>query len=244
MSKSIKNIIIFVVIVIILGVGYFMFFGKTSAPVSNTNSSLQTSAGVAPVNSVVSTNSLTSAEATKISQEFVNQLLNLQAIKLNDDIFSSLAFQSLQDFSIVLVQPGNEGRPNPFAPFGTDGLDPSNSISTDSAVITTGESWVAVKLGNRDVLHLPSWTPVPITALSSNNSTTVTVGYTFTLPGGFTITFGGPQSSCTTNQFGSFQYGVSTKTCIKNFTVQLNGENPTPEIKTSFGDFVQKNLNY
>jgi hypothetical protein len=137
MKMNIKNIIMFVIILVIVGVLYFVFFGGKAklAPSANTNNSLTTSAtGAAPVNSIINQTPVTSADATKISQEFVSQLLNLQAIKLNDDILSSLAFQSLQDFSITLIQPGNEGRPNPFAPFGADGIDP-NATGTPSGVI-------------------------------------------------------------------------------------------------------------
>lgn len=246
MSKSIKNIIIFIIILVILAVAYFMFFGKTKAPTNTTSSSnLQTTAtGAAPTNSVVNTNAnaMTSAEATKISQEFVNQLLNLQAIKLNDDIFSSLAFQSLQDFSIVLVQPGNEGRPNPFAPFGADEAIPNSSSTDGSVIFTPGEAWTIIKLGNNDISYPPSWSNTPITAVTPGASQATVVGYTFNIPGGFMITWGGPQSSCTSGQFGSFQYGVSTKACIKNLTVQLNGQNLTPEAKTSFGELIQRNM--
>lgn len=244
MSKNIKNIIIFIIIAVVIAIAYFMFFGKASTPANTpTNSALQTTAtGTAPTNSVVNPNVMTSAEATKISQEFVNQLLNLQAIKLNDDIFSSLAFQSLQDFSIVLVQPGNEGRPNPFAPFGADELDPNSSFIQSEAVFISGESWTNVKIGNINISYPPSWTSVPISVVSPNSSQTTIVGYTFSIPGGFEITWGGSQSSCTSNQFGSFQYGVSTKACVKNLTVQLNGENLTPEAKANFGELIQRNM--
>lgn len=127
MSKFLKS---FILIVVVLAVGfamYFFLFAKKE-PVNNspTNSSLQSSSG-APVTGIVRQTPTSSIEASKIGQEFINQLLNLQAIKLNDEVFSSLAFQSLEDFTIVLVQPGNEGRPNPFAPFGADNTDPDPS---------------------------------------------------------------------------------------------------------------------
>jgi hypothetical protein len=139
MKKNIKNIIIFVIILIIVAVGYYLFFGKTSSLTGVApSSSLQTSTGQVPIDSVIDPNSMTTIDASQISQEFVNQLLNLQAIKLNDDIFSSLAFQSLQDFSIVLVQPGNEGRPNPFAPFGSDDENPdATTTPVDSGIVVT-----------------------------------------------------------------------------------------------------------
>lgn len=125
MSKFLKN---FIIIVVFLGAAfaiYFFLFAKKE-PVNNSlgsNSSLQSSSG-SPVTGIVNPTPVSSIEASKIGQEFVNQLLNLQAIKLNDEIFSSVGFQSLEDFTIILVQPGNEGRPNPFAPFGADSLTP------------------------------------------------------------------------------------------------------------------------
>lgn len=119
-----KNILMLIAIIVIIGVVYFIFFGgKAPVETVTTNGSLQSSSG-APVTGIVQNTPVSSVEASKIGQEFVNQLLNLQAIKLDDGVFSSLAFQSLEDFTIVLVQPGNEGRPNPFAPFGSDGTTP------------------------------------------------------------------------------------------------------------------------
>ena len=150
MKKNIKNIIIVVVLLALAGVAYYLFAGKISTPVATTSSSLQTSTGAVPTNSIINPDQLTQDDASRISQQFVNQLVNLKAIKLNDDIFSSLAFQSLQDFSITLVQPGNEGRPNPFAPFDADGIDPNSSTTvSDTGIDIT-----------------------PVNSLPSNSSTT------------------------------------------------------------------------
>lgn len=128
----------FVVILIVIAILYLVFFGgKSSVSTGQTNSGLQsTTTGTSPVTGIVQNPSITSVEASKIGQEFVNQLLSLQAIKLNDEVFSSLAFQSLEDFTIVLVQPGNEGRPNPFAPFGADGVEPGTT--SDQALDNPG----------------------------------------------------------------------------------------------------------
>lgn len=121
MSKTFKKIIILVLLLALAGVIYFFLFSnKEKVNLTQNNSSLQSENSGAPVSGIIQDRSISSIEADKIGQEFINQLLNLQAIKLNDEIFSSLAFQSLEDFTIVLVQPGNEGRPNPFAPFGAD----------------------------------------------------------------------------------------------------------------------------
>ncbi len=124
MSKTLKNILIFGVIAIIIVLVVVMFVGKTKAPAATPGANgLQTSSGN-PVSTIVNPQPQSTVEASQIGQEFINQLVNLQAIKLDDEIFSSLSFQSLEDFTIILVQPGNEGRPNPFAPFDADGTQP------------------------------------------------------------------------------------------------------------------------
>ncbi len=65
---------------------------------------------------VLSSESSTSTQS--IDQDLINLLLTLNAIKLDDSIFSDPAFQSLQDFGKDLV-PEPVGRPNPFAPLGS-----------------------------------------------------------------------------------------------------------------------------
>lgn len=125
MSKTFKNIVLFLIIIAALILVYIFFFSKSEVPAPATsNSSLQSTSatgGTVPITPIVQQQSQSVANASQISQEFINQLLNLKAIKLDDEIFSSMAFQSLEDFTIVLIQPGNEGRPNPFAPFGIEG---------------------------------------------------------------------------------------------------------------------------
>jgi hypothetical protein len=140
MGKRLKNLIIITVVAIVLVILYMVFFGKTSAPTSGSgnlqsSSSLKTTSGN-PVQSIVNPQPLNEVEASQIGQEFINQLVNLQAIKLDDSVFSSLSFESLEDFTIILVQPGNEGRANPFAPFGIDG-DPA-ATTTTAGVTDTG----------------------------------------------------------------------------------------------------------
>ncbi len=67
---------------------------------------------------VTSTNASGSNDAP-IGQEFVNQLLTLQSVNLDNRIFYDPRFQSLLDFSQPIPdQP--QGRPNPFAPIGVD----------------------------------------------------------------------------------------------------------------------------
>lgn len=141
MKKSVKTILMLVGLIIILLILYFVFFGKTATPppsasTSQSGSSLATSNG-SPINSIVNPKPVNEIEASQIGQEFINQLVNLQAIKLDDSIFSSLSFESLEDFTIVLIQPGNEGRDNPFAPFGIDTDTPTNEATggvTDNGI--------------------------------------------------------------------------------------------------------------
>ena len=70
---------------------------------------------------------------SSVQQEFLPILLNVKSIKLDDSIFSDPAFQSLRDSSIVLVQDGNEGRPNPFAPIGFDNIGAAPAATTSGA---------------------------------------------------------------------------------------------------------------
>src|SRR6185436_9117107 len=106
-----KNIIIFVSIgaVFIL---IYIFFLKPSPPPP-------TLVSTTPVTPSPTTTALEDANSS-VAREFLSLLLSVKSIKLNDSIFSDQAFMSLHDSSITLIPDGNEGRPNPFAPLGTD----------------------------------------------------------------------------------------------------------------------------
>ncbi|MEK9181521.1 MAG: hypothetical protein AAB786_00670 [Patescibacteria group bacterium] len=108
---KIKNIIIFLVIGIILVLVYIFFIKASPDEDASLVSSLPDSQE--PMTTI-------SGDTSAIAQEFLALLLNVKNIKLNDAIFSSNAFRSLHDSSIILIPDGNEGRPNPFAPIGTD----------------------------------------------------------------------------------------------------------------------------
>ncbi len=105
-----KNIIIFIAIGLFLFSIYFFFIRKPAdtAPLVSTT---------APEGSLFPDGTV--AEPA-IAQDFLNLLLNVQTIKLDDSIFSDIAFTSLRDSSITLIPDGTEGRPNPFAPIGID----------------------------------------------------------------------------------------------------------------------------
>ena len=117
MSKVLKIILIFLIIVLAGAIGYYLLSGSEMSS-AQPSSPLQTSTGQ-PVSGLGQQNA-PDVNADQIGQEFLTQLLNIRAIKLREDIFSSPAFISLTDFTIELIQQGNEGRENPFAPFGID----------------------------------------------------------------------------------------------------------------------------
>lgn len=124
MSNGLKFFLIFLIIVVFGAVGYFLLSGENIPSFSGaTSSPLQTSTGE-PVSGIAD-QSVPEIDADRVGQEFVSQLLNIRSIKLRDDIFSNPAFVSLIDYTIELIQLGNEGRDNPFAPFGVEGQDPS-----------------------------------------------------------------------------------------------------------------------
>lgn len=114
MTSKVKNIIIFVAVGIALVLIYIFFIKKGPEE----NALISTS----PIEAVPSAN--VSNQNISINQDFLSLLLNVKNIKLNTAIFSDLAFTSLHDSSIVLVPDGTEGRPNPFAPIGSDNLAP------------------------------------------------------------------------------------------------------------------------
>lgn len=142
MNKTLKKIIIVLVVLVLIGVGASFFAGDTSSN-QNPLQSVMTGGTGAPLTQNATTNQ-NSADTEEINREFVATLLNLQAINLNDDIFSQPAFTVLVDNSVRLNQPGNQGRPNPFAPIGSDpvnsedALDMQASVSTASSTETTG----------------------------------------------------------------------------------------------------------
>src|ERR1035437_9550422 len=120
MTSTIKNIIIFVVIAAALILAYIFFFEQ--APAQN---NLTSSSG----NPALPSGNV--AASTASSQDFLSVLLNVKSIQLNDDIFSDSAFTSLHNTSIDLTPDGTEGRPNPFAPLGSDiTAAPINALNT------------------------------------------------------------------------------------------------------------------
>ncbi len=111
MLPTIKNSIIFVVIIGVLVLVYVFVFKKDS--------------DVGPLIQNTNTPSAVGVITNSPDKDFLPLLLNVKTIKLDSTVFSDKVFTSLVDSSIVLVPDGDEGRPNPFAP--------TNSVSNQAA---------------------------------------------------------------------------------------------------------------
>lgn len=107
MKSTLKKIILFVVIIGIITTIAILVFGKdkTIPSVLNTTSPLSTT-----------------TTPTNDSGKFLQSLSQVKSINLDTTIFSSKSYQKLVDFSlpIILEDPRIVGRPNPFAPLGSD----------------------------------------------------------------------------------------------------------------------------
>jgi len=117
MTSKIKNIIILIVIAIALVLGYVFFIKK--APDEGNLISTSPSGDVL---ADAGTNAETLVENTLITKDLLSILLSIKNIKLDDSIFSDTAFINLNDSSILLTSPGDEGRLNPFAPIGFENI--------------------------------------------------------------------------------------------------------------------------
>ncbi|MEJ0001963.1 MAG: hypothetical protein WDN09_02165 [bacterium] len=116
MAKT-KNIIIVAVIIVVLAAGYAVFFRQAPGDEANLVSSAD--------GTMMPADSGPADVAGGVASDFLNLLLSVKSITLNDAIFSDPAFATLRDSSISLVPDGTEGRPNPFAPIGTDPVAPA-----------------------------------------------------------------------------------------------------------------------
>ncbi|MEN9649810.1 MAG: hypothetical protein RL094_777 [Candidatus Parcubacteria bacterium] len=114
-----KYLILIVILVVIAFLAYTKFMPASSATSSN---------ALVRTSQTASTGGNTSASEGP-GREFVNQLLAIQNIRFNVDIFSDPAYLSLVDFSRELI-PQPAGRPNPFAPLGQNDTEVSASGSS------------------------------------------------------------------------------------------------------------------
>ena len=103
---------------------YIFFIKKAPATDATLTSSLDTS--------TIPNASVTTEETSQISKDFISLLLSVKSIKLDDSILKNQAYLSLRDSSITLTQDGNEGRPNPFAPIGSESVIPAISPTSNN----------------------------------------------------------------------------------------------------------------
>lgn len=107
MKSTLKKIILFILIIGVITTIAILVFGKNkiTPSVLNTNSPLSTT-----------------TTSNDDSGKFLQSLSQVKSINLDTTIFSSKSYQKLVDFSlpIVLDDPRIVGRPNPFAPIGSD----------------------------------------------------------------------------------------------------------------------------
>lgn len=176
MSKGLKILLMLLILMVFGAIAYFLL-GKEdlSLNVAPIASPLQTT-GNQPVSGLASQNT-PEIDADQIGQEFLTQLLNIRSIKLREDIFSRPAFISLTDFTIELVQLGNEGRDNPFAPFGVDG----GTLPLDVAMPSTEAG--ATTPGTTPIIGPGNVVPItPTSTMSTGTTTTTTSPLTPTTP--------------------------------------------------------------
>lgn len=103
MNWIMHNKLIFIIAVIVVALGVWYGLSQDGAP-----ETLLTT--TTPDGSPVS-------QASN-DQEIIGTLLALRAVTLSGTVFGEPSFMSLQDFGTTIV-PEPVGRPNPFAPLGT-----------------------------------------------------------------------------------------------------------------------------
>lgn len=129
MNSTTKNILIILGIAALAIAGYAIFArpdaGFENDPLATTefDSTLGTSGAL--------------GGSTDVGGSFLTTLLSVRTFRLDDSLFANPAFQNLKDFTIVLTQPGNEGRPNPFAP-----IAGSSATVSDPDGIGTGNAFL------------------------------------------------------------------------------------------------------
>ncbi len=127
MKSKIGKILLFVLIIAVLLGAYTFLFPKKSATPSGTTLGSTTGAASIAGNS--------KNQSSQIGREFLTTLLNLKSISLDESIFASAGFTSLQDFTNPVSQTDPQGRLNPFAPIGLDfGPPVSTSTTTQTSV--------------------------------------------------------------------------------------------------------------
>jgi hypothetical protein len=104
------KLIVILVVIVVLGVGWYALSGSPSSEPTLTTTPVS---GSSPAD-----------------QNLLSTLLALRAVKLDATIFSNPAFMSLKDFSTKII-PEPVGRTNPFAPLPSSAS--ASETSTKSA---------------------------------------------------------------------------------------------------------------
>lgn len=130
MSK-IRNIIIFVVI---LG-GIFLAWSSFSKKDVPTDELLTVEEG----NINVLAGESVAGNPNAVGQSFLDTLLSLRTIKLDRALLDRDSFKELRDFTKELIPQNNQGRPNPFAPIGTDiEVSPTAPPTPETGAVSQG----------------------------------------------------------------------------------------------------------
>jgi len=110
-----KNILILIIVLVFSGIA-FMYLTRNNT-----------------INDVSSLSTNTTTAAPSADAQYIYSLLQrMSVVKLDDSIFSSDAFRSLIDNTVVLTTQ-QTGRNNPFSPIGTDAKISIQSTTTKSS---------------------------------------------------------------------------------------------------------------
>lgn len=163
MGSIIKGIVISIVILGAMFGGYSMYKKKQA-----------TDPATGLVSTTGATNpTITNDQALDVSNQFLQLLLNMQNIKLDQSIFQNPTFQGLKDFSVTIVPRGNEGRTNPFAPVGQDSIQ--IPVTTTGPTTTTTASGSTTIFAPTTNTHSTSGNTAPLsgtTPTAQSNSAT------------------------------------------------------------------------
>ncbi|MDQ3076297.1 MAG: hypothetical protein M3Q34_04190 [bacterium] len=159
MNPKLKNALIFVVIGIIVIAVYFVFIKK-----SPEQANLAVEGGESSLPNVDSTSAgtTTSTVDSQLSKDFLTVLLSIKNITLDDSIFSNVAFMNLKDSTILLLPDGSEGRPNPFAPIGSESSIAQESLSSLSPLVADDDSLLGDDTST-EITNLPPAKTTPLT---------------------------------------------------------------------------------
>lgn len=146
-------------------IGFLALSGSSSKTDSKTSNGV-TRKSVAQADVVT-----TSASSKAPGQEFVAQLLAIQNIKLNLDMFKDPVFRGLQNFS----QPLKEqpiARKNPFAPIDLNALSVSAGSEEDASLSSQIENPSASAATVNTSVKGAATTKAPVKTTSSSKTTT------------------------------------------------------------------------